>query len=484
MQRLHLLDAQFLHLEDAAAPMHIACISIFAGPVPQAAEIEALFRSKLHQVPRYRQRVRFVPLELGRPVWIDDPRFDLGYHLRRTALPAPHDDRALCNLMGRIMSQPLDRDRPLWEAWVVEGLKGRRWALISKIHHCLVDGISGIELLAALLDTERESRLPDVVPWTPAAEPSDLALVLDAWRGLAGDAFAWARKTRDGLTHPADGVRAVVETGQGLIGFARRLLIKPPSSIVGTVGTHRVYAHASVTLDDVRTVRKGLGGTVNDVVLAAVTAGIRALLLHRGEPIGPAGIRSLVPVSVRTADARGISDNRVSALLCDLPVHLADPRERLRVLSAQMAELKGSHMVEAGEWATELGDLAPPMVVGTVTRLVTRAMHQLPQRAINTVVTNVPGPPFTLHCLGRTLLECLPYVPIIQGVRVGTAALSYDGRIAFGITGDYDSARDVDVMAAAIAVEVRALVRLARRAATAGRRRADRPAGRARSGAR
>jgi diacylglycerol O-acyltransferase len=232
----------------------------------------------------------------------------------------------------------------------------------------------------------------------------------------------------------------------------------------GTIGGHRVYAHASVPLSDLRAVRATFGGTLNDVVLAVVAGALRKLMIHRGEDPDCASLRTLVPVSVRKPDGSGALGNRISALICDLPVHLRDRHARLEWVQSDMDELKKSHMAEAGELLTELGDLAPPMLLGGLSRFASRVMHYVPQRAAHTITTNVPGPQFPLYCLGRELLEIQPYVPIIQGMRVGTAILSYNGRVSFGVTGDLDTASDVDVLAAAIVTEVAAMKRLARRA--------------------
>lgn len=454
MDRLSPLDAEFLHLEDGIAHMHIAGVSVFEGPAPSAEELEGLVRSKLHLIPRYRQRVRSVPLELGRPVWADDPDFDLAFHLRRLDLPAPGDDAALSSVVAQLMSQPLDRDRPLWETVLVEGLPEDRWSLVFKIHHCMVDGVSGVGLLAVLLDLERDVTLPVPEPWTPAPEPSGAARVVDAWAGLTGDAAALALRVPGLLRDPVGSVRSLTHTGQGLLRFGRHLGSTAPLSIEGTIGPHRSWAHSSVSLADVKAIRQAFAGTLNDVVLAAVSGGYRELLLARGEDADAAVVRTLVPVSVRSERAEGVLDNRVSALLCELPVHLADPVERLAYVRATMADLKGSHMAEAGEALTTLGALAPPMLMGTGSRLATRLMHQLPQRSVNTVTTNVPGPQFPLYCLGREMLEYRPYVPISHGVRVGTAILSYNGNLAFGVTGDRDTAPDVGLLASAIATGV------------------------------
>jgi WS/DGAT/MGAT family acyltransferase len=464
MDRLSALDAEFLHLEDGVTHMHIAGISVFEGPPPSIGELRAAFASRLHLIPRYRQRVRSVPLELGRPIWVDDPHFLLDYHVRHTALPKPGDDAALRALMGRLMSQPLDRDRPLWEAWLVEGMEGDRWALISKIHHCMVDGVSGVDLLAILLDLDREVELPEPRPWEPAPEPANLARVVDAWAGAGADLLAKARSVPGMVTDALGSVRALGDTLRGIGGYGRLLDATPPLAIEGPIGPHRRWAHSSVSIADIRTIRAALGGTLNDVVLAATTGGYRTLLQSLGDDPDTAVVRSLVPVSVRGEDERGIPDNRVSALLLELPVGIDDPVGRLTAVRAAMAELKGSHMAEAGKTVTDLAALAPPMVLGTVSRLATRALHQFTQRSLTTVTTNVPGPQFPLYCLGREMVAHLPFVPLGMGIRVGTAILSYNGRIAFGVTSDLDSVPDPAVLADAIPVELGRLLAVAQTA--------------------
>jgi WS/DGAT/MGAT family acyltransferase len=450
MERLSVLDAEFLHVEDGIAHMHIAGVSVFDGPGPDLGELTAMMASKLHRIPRYRQRVRSVPFELGRPVWVDDPHFDLGYHVRHTALPKPGDDLALRRLVARLMGQELDRQRPLWELWLVDGLEQGRWALISKVHHCMVDGVSGVDLLSIVLDLQRDVELPDPEPWSPAPEPSGAAKVLDAWSGLASDSLDLVRRAPSVVRDPVRALRGLRDTGTGLLRFAEQLRTTTPTTLEGTIGAGRVWAHTSVPIDIVRAIRKQVDATLNDVVLGVLGGAYRDLLLHRGEDADSTVLRSLVPVSVRAPDARGVLDNRVSAILLELPVHLADPLERVRLVHEEMQRLKASHMSEAGELVVRLGDLAPPMVVGSLMRAAMRLLAQLPQRSVNTVTTNVPGPQMPLYCLGREMLAYYPYVPLSHGVRVGTAILSYNGQLAFGITGDYDTAPDVDVLADAI----------------------------------
>jgi diacylglycerol O-acyltransferase / wax synthase len=455
---LSTLDAEFLYLEDGISHMHIAGACIFDGPPPTMDELTRLVEGKMQQIPRYRQRVRSVPLELGRPVWADDPHFDLCYHLRRTALPSPGDDDTFCTLMGRLMSQQLDRNRPLWETWLVEGVEGGRWALIFKVHHCMVDGVAGAGLLQVLLDLEPQTDVPEPLPWEPTPEPNGAAKVLGAWAGLARDVTATARVVPQAVTHPLSTAQAAIPTVQGVVRWLSNLGTTTPLSVEGTIGPHRAWAHASVPLADVKAVGKAFGGTVNDVVLAGVTGGYRDLLVKQGDDVGNAVLRSLVPVSVRREDARGVLDNRVTAMLYELPVGVSDPVERLRLVREQLGELKGSRMAEAGVVLTELGDLAPPLAIGTASRLLTRALRHVSQRSINTVTTNVPGPQFPLYCLGREMVEYRPFVPIYHGVRVGTAILSYNGTVYFGVTGDYSSMQRVDVVAEGTVHAIRDLV--------------------------
>jgi diacylglycerol O-acyltransferase len=368
------------------------------------------------------------------------------------------------------MSQRLDRSRPLWETWVVEGIAGGRWGLISKIHHAMVDGISGVDLTQAVLETDPKAPLPPPQPWTPEPQPSRAELVLDAWRGLASDLARLGRAVVASAYRPFETAAKIAGLTAGLATFTGRLLALPwtPNPIHGTIGTHRSYAFASASLADVQEIRKALGGTVDDVILTAAAAGYRALLAKQGQNPDAARIRSLVPVSVRGPAERGTLGNQVSALLVDLPVHIADPLARLHQVRAEIGWLKASHMAEAGAVFTQLGDLAPPMLVGAITRGVARAMHRLPQRSFSTVTTNVPGPRETLYCLGRRMLAWYPYVPITQGIRVGLAILSYNGGVGFGVTADSDSVHDAGVLARGIEAGVQELLTLARDARIAG----------------
>jgi diacylglycerol O-acyltransferase / wax synthase len=442
MDRMSPLDASFLHVEDSVSHMHIGSVAIFEGPPPPYDAFRDTVAGKLQLVPRYRQKVRFVPLQLGRPAWVDDPYFNLGYHLRHTGLPSPGGDEQLRNLVGRLMAQRLDRSRPLWEMWMVEGLDFDHWAIVSKVHHCMVDGVSGTDLLAVVLDAEPEPPPPAPDTWEPATEPSDARVVIEALGDLVAspyEQFRALRATTRGWRQLRD---RASDVGRGLASMAGVVRRTPESSLNGPIGPHRRWDWARTTLADVKTVRKTMGGTVNDVVLTVLTRGFRDLLLARGESVDDRVVRTLVPVSVRTQEERGTYNNRVSGMIAELPVGIGDATERLAAIRAQMEGLKESKQAVAGEVLTSLSGFAPAMLLA----LGARVVRNIPQRNVNTVTTNVPGPQFPLYLAGRPMLEAFPFVPIAGHVRAGVAIFSYNGMLNYGVTGDYDTAPDIGVL--------------------------------------
>jgi diacylglycerol O-acyltransferase len=466
--RLSALDASFLEFEDAVTHMHIGSIALFEGPPPTHEGLRADVLAKLALVPRYRQLVRFVPFRAGLPVWVDDPHFNLDYHLRRTALPRPGGEQQLRMLVGRVMSQQLDRSKPLWEMWIAEGLEEDRWALVSKVHHCMVDGVAGSDLLTVLLDRERDPAPAASQAWTPKAASDGLALLAQALVGdlLVGYAAARALRT------PFDLLRRGQYAARGLLRMRGLVRPAPPSSLNGSVGPHRRWSMARTRLADVKTVRTSFGGTVNDVVLACIAGGFRALLLSRGESVERV-VRTMVPVSVRSPGEHGEYNNRVSVMFAELPVAIEDPVGRLRSISAQMGDLKESNEAVAGEVLTALGGFAPPLLLALGERLATR----VPQHNINTVTTNVPGAQYPLYAGGRKMLEAFPYVPLGGHVRVGVAIFSYDGALTFGVTGDYDTTADIEVVCEGIERAMAELLHAGgtrRRPAARGRRPAAR----------
>ena len=448
MDRLSPLDALFVDAEDQDphTSMAIALIAVFEGAVPSHEEFLAALAGRLPLLPRYRQKLRKVPFRLGRPVWVEDPRFDLSYHVRRTALPAPGGDEQLSELMGRVMSQRLDRDHPLWEYWVAEGLADGRWAVISKIHHCMVNGVSGTDLHRVIFDPTPEPSPPAAdhpvaggeppAAWLAAQAALDLALIpvrsVAALRGLAADPGRAARQV-------SDTVRAATKLAPALWPAAK-------SSLTGPIGRQRRYTWARASLDQVKEIKRELGGTVNDVVLAAISSGFRDLLLARGEEPGPHTLPSLVPVSLRAPGEESIHGNRVSAVVANLPVHVADPVDRLAAVRAELEGLKDSKEVILGAELASLGGYYPfPLLSRGI-----RAAFSLPQREIVTVTTNVPGPRQPLYGLGRRLAEIIPYVPIATTVRIGISIFTYCGHVTFGVTGDFGTNPDLDVLARGI----------------------------------
>lgn len=468
MDRMSPLDAVFLHIEDDVMHMHIASCATFEGPPPAYDDLVQLFRSKIHLVPRYRQKVRFVPGGLGRPVWVDDPHFRLDYHVRHTALPPPGDDLALQNLMGRLMSQQLDRNRPLWETWMVEGLASGEWALISKVHHCMVDGISGTDLMAVILDIARDgtagTSAPDIDEWTPAPEPSDTVLLRAAIADTLASPGEMARWARASTRAPRQFLAHAGDIGRGALALGQRLTPNAPLSIEGTIGPHRRWCWARTTISDVKRVRVAFGGTVNDVVLSAVTSGFRDLLRSRGEVLDDVVIRTLVPVSVRGSDDHSYN-NQVSGMIAELPVGIADPLERLAAIREQMAALKESNQAAAGSAVFGMAEFAPPVLLSLGLRSVANVMRRMPQRSVNTVTTNVPGPQIPLYACGREMLDYFPYVPLSQGVRTGVAIMSYNGKVTFGVTGDWDTVPDLTVLTDGIERGMHDLLALAERRA-------------------
>lgn len=448
MERLGPLDAAFLAAEDADphTNMAIASVAVIDGPAPSQEEYVSSVGAVLAAIPRARQRVRRVPLDLGLPVWVDDPNFDAGYHFRRTALPAPGDDATLNRLVARIMSQRLDRDRPLWESWVIEGLAGGRWAVLTKLHHCLADGVSGTQLYNMIF-----SASPDLValpqpPHHAEPVPGAIRLLLTAAGELVRNPLDQVGRLAGRLRSPGRLARGAAETVAGLAELASAVRPATPSSLTGPIGRQRRYGLARASLPVITAIGRTHGVTVNDVVLTAISGALRELLLHRGERPESHMVRTLVPVSVRAPGDADVLDNRISLLLPFLPVDVADPVAALSEVHTRLVAAKASKEAEAGASVTAVAAHEPFGPVSLAIRLAAR----LPQRNVITVTTNVPGPRQPLYVLGRRLVELLPYVPIAVRVRVGVAVMTYCDDVAFGITADYDNAPEVDLLARAI----------------------------------
>jgi diacylglycerol O-acyltransferase len=462
MDRLTPLATAFLDAEDVdpRSSLAIGSLAVFDGPAPTYDEFVEHIAGRLPLIPRYRQKLRTVPLGLAAPEWVDDPDFDLRWHVRNTALPAPGGPEEIGRLMSRVMSRRMNRDRPLWEYWFCEGLADGRWALLSKLHHCLVDGVSGTDLYQLVLDPTPTPRPPVPDTWSPGRPPSTLAVTTRAAWELATSPVTAARAVAASLTSPRRLARTAVGTARGLLTMAPALRPVRHTSLTGPLEGSRRYTWTDLSLADVRVVRKRYGVTVNDVALAAASGGFRQLLLSRGEPPDAHALRSLVPVSTREPGAESIPDNRVSLMLPYLPVDVADPVERLRVVRERIRDLRSHHEPEAGGSLTAAAEVGPFLPISWGIRLGL----WLPQRQVATVTTNVPGPRTTLYALGREAQAMLPYVPIADRVRIGVAMFSYRDTLTFGLTGDYDTAADLPVLADGITSSMADLLDAARRA--------------------
>jgi diacylglycerol O-acyltransferase / wax synthase len=472
VDRMSALDSWFLHVEDDVNHMHIGSVGVFAGPPPTFEELRSAIDDKLDLIPRYRQRYQEVARGMARPVWVDDPHFELDYHVRHTALPRPGDREQLHRLVGRIMGQQLDRQRPLWETWFVEGLEDDRWAMVSKVHHCIVDGIAGTDLLATVLDTDPEARPGRTGDGDGAGEaaagsargsssPSALQVVTSTARSAVEKPVKAARVVTAPLRSPAAAVTSVAATLKGageLAGLVKRM---PASSLTGPIGPHRRYSTARASLADAKAVKTELGGTINDVVLAAITAGYRDLLASRGELHDDSEVRTMVPVSLRREDQRGELNNLVSAVFVSLPVTASEPAERYQAVRDAMEEVKHSGESVATAALVGASELAPTVFVGLALRGVSNLLHRY-QRYITTVTTNVPGPQEPHYLLGHRMHEAYPYVPIAEGLRTGIAIFSYAGNLTFGVTADLRTVPDVDVLADGIGRGMEELVALVR----------------------
>jgi diacylglycerol O-acyltransferase len=442
--RLTGLDASFLHLEDASAHMHVASVMLFEGTPPPYEELLDGIERRLSLVPRYRQRIAFVPLGQGRPKWVDDPHLNLRYHVRYTALPSPGSERQLKDLAGRVFSQQLDRDKPLWELWVAEGLEGDRFAVLAKTHHALVDGISGVDIVSVLFDTSPEPAAPPDPGdrWLPRPLPSRAQLLAEALVERATIPAELTRSVRAVLRGPERLLAGVRDAALGVGAMAWTGLNPAPSTPYNApIGPHRRFTWVRADLSDVKAIKNELGGTVNDVVVATVAGALGAHLRRRGQKTTGLELKAMVPVSVRTSIERGALGNRVAAMMARLPVWCEEPVARLGLVRAELEGLKSSGQAVGANALTELAGFAPTTIMDQAARLAAR------QRFFNVVVTNVPGPQFPLYLLGRRMLETFPMVPLARNQGLGIALLSYDGSINFGLVGDYDLLWDLDDLA-------------------------------------
>jgi diacylglycerol O-acyltransferase len=476
LDRLTSIDASFLHQEGPASHMHIGAVLLFEGPPPAFEDYLKHVQGRLHLVPRYRQKLATPPLQTGRPLWIDDPDFNLEYHVRHTALPQPGTEEQLFLLAGRIASQRLDRSRPLWESWLVEGLEGDRFALIFKTHHALVDGISGVDLATVLLDLERTPEPPtgDSEPWHAHREPSPADLVLAGARGFVGTGVHLIERALEAAADPMGTAADLAEAAEGIGELLWAILNPAPDTPLNVeIGPHRRYAVVRHELDDYREIKSALGGTVNDVVLTVVAGALGRWLDSRGVRTQGLQLRALVPVSVRGEKQHHTLGNQLTAMRGPLPVYIADPLARLRYVSRAMDGLKESKQAVAASTIARVNNLAPPTILAQAARL------QFSTRLFNLLVTNIPGPQFPLYVLGRQLQDLFPVAFLPAHHALAVAIMSYNGGIDYGLLADYDAMYDIDVVRAGIDDSLAELLAAARgeRPPRARRRGVAAPAG-------
>ncbi len=468
--RLSALDTAFLHLEDdSTAHMHVASVMVFEGDAPTPKELTDHVLSRLHLVPRYRQRLAYVPLDQGRPVWTDDPHFNPRYHIRHTALPRPADEAALKQLAGRLFSQRLDRSKPLWEIWLVQRMAGRRFALIAKTHHALVDGISGVDITTVLFDTTPEpaGTSRPVTPWAAKPLPGPAKLLGEALLERATVPAEMGRGARALLRAPRRVVSQVKESiaSVGATTLAGISAPAPPSPFNVDIGPHRRYTFLDAELARFKAIKDSLGGTLNDVVLASVSLALGRYLREEGHDTEGLVLKAMVPVSVR-ADVDKKSHppalgNQVAAMWAPLPVGVENPADCLAQIRVAMENLKESGQAVGAQVLVNLAGFAPPTILSQAARLQAR------QRFFNLVVTNVPGPQFPLYVLGRRLEVLYPVVPLARRQALGIAVMSYDGHLGFGLLGDYDALPKLEKIALDLR---RAIASLARAAGVPTRR--------------
>jgi diacylglycerol O-acyltransferase / wax synthase len=459
MNHLTTLDAGFLKAEDADRHVSLAIggLAVIEGPAPDQEALVSAFAQRIRACPRFGQRLRLRPFDLGAPKWVEDPGFDIGRHVRRVALPQPGDDRELFGLIADVMARRLDRDRPLWEIWVIEGLADGRWAILTKVHHCMADGIAASHMLAGLCDPGVDGISDSYAHHIRAAQESKHQAL---WRAVSAVNPLTALS---GLLDVSTAITAgAARAAQGAAEIAIGLLRPAPSPLNGPISDLRRYSGARVPLHDIDQVCQTFGVTINDVALAAITESYRGILVKRGERPLPDSLRTLVPVSMRSAEAFGKTDNRVSVMLPYLPVDEENPVQRLRKVHARLGRTKSGGQRQAGNAFVSIANRIPFPLTAWAVGLLTR----LPQRGVVTVATNVPGPRRPLKVMGRRVIGVYPVPPIAMQLRTGVAMLSYADDLFFGILADYDVVADVDQLARGIEAAIARLVAISKRRKT------------------
>ena len=443
LDRLTSIDASFLTNESSNAHMHVGAVLIFEGPPPRYEDFLEHVQSRLHLVPRFRQKLAIPPVQTGRPFWVDDPTFNPTYHVRHSALPAPGSEEQLRNIAGRVFSQALDRSKPLWELWLVQGLERNRFAIISKTHHALVDGVAGVDIATVLFDLKPvpEQIEPDE-SWVPQPSPSSAELAARGAAELAEVPIGLAGRALRAAADPLRAARKVVESAEALGEVAWNFTNPAPDVPLNVeIGSHRRFMWERCQLEDFKRIKDALGGTVNDVVLTVVSGALRRWLDRRGIRTEGLELRALVPVSIRAEGEHGQLGNRIAAMRGPLPVYIADPVKRLRVVRAAMDGLKESKQALGAEVISRFNDFAPPTLLAQASRI------NFSTRLFNLIVTNVPGPQIPLYLLGRELEDAFPVAFLPENHALAIAIMSYNGGMDFGLLADYDSMEDVVLIA-------------------------------------
>jgi len=443
LDRLSSIDAGFLHVEEGGAHMHIGALAVFPGPAPSIAELRRHVEGRLPRLPRYRQRVKEMPFGTGRPVWVEDSTFRIDFHVRHTALPAPGTQRQLLDLVDRVVGLRLDRTKPLWEIWLVEGLEDGRWAILGKTHHAMIDGVSGVDLLSVLFDLSPDVEQEPVQPWSAQPEPGTVALLTTGAKGLVRGVAGIAGKGLGFVTHPREAVESTVHSVSALVEAATPLVSAAPRTLLNDKpGPHRRMAIVETDLADYKKVKDASGGgTVNDVVLTAVSGALGRYLAEHGTSTDGLELRACVPVSLRPDAKRGALGNEIAIMNAPLPVGIADPRQRLARVRESMQHLKSSKQAEGAKVLTSIENALPPAVLARASRL------GFSSRLYNVLVTNVPGPQFPIYLLGRRLQELVPVAFLAPEHRLAIGIISYDGHVNYGLISDADALPDLDRLA-------------------------------------
>jgi diacylglycerol O-acyltransferase / wax synthase len=471
LDRLSAIDASFLTNESSNSHMHVGAVLIFEGPPPTYDDFLDHVRNRLGLVPRFRQKLAIPPAQSGRPFWIDDPTFNLAYHVRHSALPAPGSEEQLRNLAGRLFSQALDRSKPLWELWLIQGLEKNRFAIINKTHHALVDGVAGVDIATVLFDVKPVPEpSEDRTPWVPSPPPSQAELAAEGVRELAEAPVKLGLRALRAARHPRYAAKRVAEAAEALGEVAWNFTNPAPELPLNVeIGSHRRFTWSRGSLEDFRRIKGALGGTVNDVVLTVVSGALRRWLQGRGIRTEGLELRALVPVSIRAEDEHGHLGNRIAAMRGPLPVYVEDPVKRLAIVRAAMNDLKDSKQALGAEVISRFNDFAPPTLLAQAARI------NFSTTLFNLIVTNVPGPQIPLYVLGRELQDVFPVAFLPEHHALAIAIMSYHGCINFGLLADYDSMEDVEEIAQGLGDSLDELLEAAK--AAEARPEADMPAG-------